>query len=139
MLRFEAESKYFQNSRMETNGQNWQTPRTHGADASPAPTVYSPSGGATIERHPSCVLAQPRRGHLDKPVGEVVLSGGAYLWWAQELAPEQRSSGSPPRGPAYRSGIDERSAAGVAPNAAEHSWRQSLELGVDLLSPAAKV
>jgi hypothetical protein len=31
---------------------------------------------------------------------------------------EQRSSGSPPRGPAYRSGIDERSAAGVAPDAA---------------------
>ena len=68
-----------------------------------------------------------------------MLSGGAYLWWAQELAPEQRSSGSPPRGPAYRSGIDERSAAGVAPNAAEHSWRQSLELGVDLLSPALNI
>jgi len=44
----------------ETDGQNWQTPRTHRADASPAPTVFRSPRGPTFERHRICVLAQPR-------------------------------------------------------------------------------
>jgi hypothetical protein len=57
----------------ETNAQNWQPLRTHGADASTAPTVFRSPRGPTFELHRICFFPKPRRSH-----GEIVLSGRVY-------------------------------------------------------------
>ena len=109
----------------ETDG---QIPRTHGADASLAPTVFRSPLGPTFECYRICLRPQPREANLNNRVGEVVLPGRAYAWRAQELASEQRGSGSAARGGAYWSRIDQGTAAGVARNSgADESagrWRE---------------
>jgi hypothetical protein len=122
-----------------------RSPEPHGADASPAPTVFRSPRGPTFERYRICLRLQPREANLNNRVGEVVLPGRAYPWRAQELASEQRGSGSAARGRAYWSRIDQGTAAGVAHNAgaderagalARQDHGQFWELGVGLFSPA---
>ena len=93
-----------------------RSPEPHGADASPAPTVFRSPRGPTFERYRICLRLQPREANLNNRVGEVVLPGRAYPWRAEELASEQRGSGSAARGRAYWSRIDQGTAVGVARN-----------------------
>jgi hypothetical protein len=79
--------------------------------ANAAPTVFRSPRGPTFELHRICFFPQPREANL----------GRAYPWRAQELASEQRGSGSAARGGAYWSrgvtrnaGADERAGAGAA-------------------------
>jgi hypothetical protein len=87
----------------------------HMAQMRPAtPAVFGSQGGPTSARHRICLSSQPRGAYLNKRVGEVVPSGGAYFWRPQGLAPEQRNPGSPPCGGADWSRTNQGAAAYVA-------------------------